>query len=314
MIVKVNQLLKEAGERHQAVLALDVFSMESILWAIEAAQREDYPIILMYYPGMIDSKMFVDISKRAAETATVPVGLIVDHGKDFPTLIDAMKNGLPSVMFDGSANSFEENIAQTKEIVRIARSVDAYLLCDEVYRHLTQKDVWSESVADLYEKGISVSSMSKVFSLAGLRLGWIATHDEAALAAFRSHRDYDLISCGMFDEAVAAIALGHKDKLIARNTGIVRTNLAILDDWVNSSEHFFYTKPQAGTTALVYYDFDIPSYDFCTRMYHETGAFVTPGDCFEQPRSMRIGYASDTGTLKAGLAAITEFAAKLEAK
>lgn len=144
--------------------------------------------------------------------------------------------------------------------------------------------------------------MSKVFSLAGLRLGWIATHDEAALAAFRSHRDYDLISCGMFDEAVAAIALSHKDKLIARNTGIVRTNLAILDDWVNSSEHFFYTKPQAGTTALVYYDFDIPSYDFCTRMYHETGAFVTPGDCFEQPRSMRIGYASDTETLKAGLA------------
>ena len=201
-----------------------------------------------------------------------------------------------------------------EEIVSIARDAGAYLLCDEVYRHLTQKDVWSESVADLYEKGISVSSMSKVFSLAGLRLGWIATHDEAALAAFRSHRDYDLISCGMFDEAVAAIALGHKDKLIARNTGIVRTNLAILDDWVNSSEHFFYTKPQAGTTALVYYDFDIPSYDFCTRMYHETGAFVTPGDCFEQPHSMRIGYASDTGTLKAGLAAITEFAAKLEAK
>lgn len=123
MIVKVNQLLKEAGERHQAVLALDVFSMESILWAIEAAQREEYPIILMYYPGMIDSKMFMDISKRAAETATVPVGLIVDHGKDFPTLIDAMKNGLPSVMFDGSANSFEENIAQTKEIVKIAHQL-----------------------------------------------------------------------------------------------------------------------------------------------------------------------------------------------
>lgn len=123
MIVKVNQLLKEAGERHQAVLALDVFSMESILWAIEAAQQEDYPIILMYYPGMIDSNMFMDISKRAAETATVPVGLIVDHGKDFPTLIDAMKNGLPSVMFDGSANSFEENIAQTKEIVKIAHQL-----------------------------------------------------------------------------------------------------------------------------------------------------------------------------------------------
>ena len=124
MLVKVNQLLKEAGERHQAVLALDVFSMESILWAIEAAEREDYPIILMYYPGMIDSKMFVDISKKAAAETKIQVGLIVDHGKDFSTLIDAMKNGMPSVMFDGSANSFEENITQTKEIVKIAHELD----------------------------------------------------------------------------------------------------------------------------------------------------------------------------------------------
>ncbi len=89
----------------------------------------------------------------------------------------------------------------------IARSVDAYILCDEVYRHLTQTDEWSPSIVDLYEKGISVSSMSKVFSLAGLRLGWIATRDEAALKSFLSYRDYNLISCGMFDDAVAA-ALG----------------------------------------------------------------------------------------------------------
>ena len=62
-----------------------------------------------------------------------------------------------------------------EQIISIARQVDAYILCDEVYRHLTQTDIWCDSIADLYEKGISVSSMSKVFSLAGLRLGWIAT-------------------------------------------------------------------------------------------------------------------------------------------
>ena len=72
-----------------------------------------------------------------------------------------------------------------------------------------------------------------------------------------------------------------------------------------------YVKPQAGTTALVYYDFDIPSYEFCKRMYHETGAFVTPGDCFEQPHSMRVGYACDVNTLRDGLAAVTKFAATL---
>ena len=198
-----------------------------------------------------------------------------------------------------------------EQIVEIARSVDAYILCDEVYRHLTQEDGWCESIADLYEKGISVSSMSKVFSLAGLRMGWIATHDKDALAAFLSHRDYDLISCGMFDDAAASLALRHSDKMIRRNQAIVRENLAILDAWVREHPHFYYTKPQAGTTALVYYDFDIPSYDFCKRMYHATGAFVTPGDCFEQPHSMRIGYACDQQTLKDGLAALAEFAETL---
>ena len=196
-------------------------------------------------------------------------------------------------------------------IVEIARGVGAYILCDEVYRHLTQEDEWCESIVDLYEKGISVSSMSKVFSLAGLRMGWIATHDEAARKAFLSHRDYNLISCGMFDDAIASIALRHSDVMLKRNQRIVRENLAILDDWIKENPHFFYTKPKAGTTALVYYDFDIPSYEFCKRMYHETGAFVTPGDCFEQPHSMRVGYACDVSTLRDGLAAVTKFAATL---
>lgn len=59
---------------------------------------------------------------------------------------------------------------------------------------------------DLYEKGISVSSMSKVFSLAGIRLGWIASRDPQVLERCLIHRDYDLISCGMLgQETVAAL-------------------------------------------------------------------------------------------------------------
>ena len=193
------------------------------------------------------------------------------------------------------------------EIVEIARGVGAYILCDEVYRHLTQEDVWCESIVDLYEKGISVSSMSKVFSLAGLRLGWIATHDMDLIKNFLSHRDYNLVSCGMFDEAVAGIALANSEKILERNCKIVRDNLAILDEWVEKEPHVHYTKPQAGTTALVYYDLDIPSYEFCKEMYDKTGAFVTPGDCFEQPHSMRIGYACETKELEEGLKAVSKF-------
>jgi len=196
-----------------------------------------------------------------------------------------------------------------REIVEIARSADAWILCDEVYRHLSQEDGWCPSIVDLYEKGISVSSMSKVFSLAGLRLGWIATHDMSVVKSCLSHRDYNLVSCGVFDEMLAAAALKHSDKLLERSRKIVRENLQILDDWVSSEPHVSYEKPKAGTTALVYYDLDIPSYEFCEEMYKKTGAFVTPGDCFEVPHSMRIGYAYGKQDLIDGLKAISEYIA-----
>lgn len=196
-----------------------------------------------------------------------------------------------------------------RKIVEIARSADAWILCDEVYRHLSQEDGWCPSIVDLYEKGISVSSMSKVFSLAGLRLGWIATHDMSVVKSCLSHRDYNLVSCGVFDEMLAAAALKHRDKLLERSRKIVRENLQILDDWVSSEPHVSYVKPKAGTTALVYYDLDIPSYEFCEEMYKKTGAFVTPGDCFEVPHSMRIGYAYGKQDLIDGLKAISEYIA-----
>ena len=194
-----------------------------------------------------------------------------------------------------------------REIVGIAGRAGAYLLCDEVYRHLTQRDVWSESVADLYEKGISVGSMSKVFSLAGLRLGWIATRDREAIRACMSHRDYDLISCGMIDERVAAVALGARDALLDRNRRIVRENLTALDAWIRGEPRLRYVKPEAGTTALIRYDHPLDSYAFCRRLLEETGAFVTPGDCFGEEKSIRIGYACGGRELREGLGAVSRF-------
>lgn len=197
--------------------------------------------------------------------------------------------------------------AMLTDIAEIAGRAGAWVLCDEVYRHLTQEDGWSESIADIYDKGISVSSISKVFSLAGLRLGWIACRDEEAVKTMLSYRDYNLISCGVLDEAAAALALRHSGKLLARSRGIIRNNLRLLDEWVRSEPHVSYVKPQAGTTALVYYDFDIPSYRFCEEMYRKTGAFVTPGECFGEQGCFRVGYACDTQTLKDGLAAVSRY-------
>ena len=199
-----------------------------------------------------------------------------------------------------------------RELVEIAGEAGAYLLCDEVYRHLSQEDGYCESVADLYEKGVSTGSMSKVFSLAGLRLGWIATHDAALRRSLLSHRDYNHISCGLFDEALAAVALSHGGAVLSRSRGIVRANLSLLGAFMRRHPRLSWVRPRAGTTALIAYDYAPDSVTFARRMLEETGAFVTPGDCFGVPKTFRVGYACDAGTLEAGLRAMDAFLARLE--
>lgn len=202
-----------------------------------------------------------------------------------------------------------------KEIADIAGTYGAYILCDEVYNGVSADGIRpASSIADLYEKGIATGSMSKAFSLAGLRLGWIATRNKAALSQFCLVRDYDIVSCSLFDEAAAALALRHREKILERNQRILENNLEILDNWVQGEKQADYIRPQAGTMALVYYHLDISSEDFCRRMYYETGAFAVPGDCFDEPHSFRVGYGHDPELLKTGLEAVSAFFRKLEAE
>ena len=198
-----------------------------------------------------------------------------------------------------------------QEIVSIARASSAYLFCDEVYAGVSAEGAACPSVVDLYEKGIATGSMSKAFSLAGLRLGWLATHDRAALAQFHRVRDYDLVSCGLFDEEIATLALSIEGKIRERNRKILAENLPVLDAWIQSEPRVSYVKPKAGTMALVYYKGDMPSRLFAHRMYYETGAFCVPGDCFDEPFSLRIGYGHDGETLRKGLHAVSEFLDKI---
>lgn len=196
-------------------------------------------------------------------------------------------------------------------IVEIAKEADAYILSDETYRGLTQVDIECPSVADLYEKGISVSSMSKVWSLAGLRLGWIATKNQEALEQCLLHRDHNTISCGMIDEELAAIALANKEKILARNQKIIRDNLKVLDDWVAKEPHISYVKPQAGTVTLLYYDFDCSSRELCLDLINNHGLLFTPGDCFEFEKCVRIGYGCSTEELVAGLNKFSDYLATI---
>ncbi|MCD8377600.1 MAG: aminotransferase class I/II-fold pyridoxal phosphate-dependent enzyme [Candidatus Gastranaerophilales bacterium] len=200
-----------------------------------------------------------------------------------------------------------------KEIARIAGENNSYVLCDEVYRGLEHDGKVSKSIAELYDKGISTGSMSKVFSLAGLRLGWIATPDGIAHEIMKQviiHREYNTISIGRIDDYLAAIALENKDKIIRRNLDIIRRGKQIVSNWIDKEHHFSWVEPKGGTCALLKYDFEYGSYDMCKKLSEETGVLFLPASALEMDGYLRIGYCGNTNMLKEGLEIFSDWAVK----
>lgn len=204
--------------------------------------------------------------------------------------------------------------AMLQRLADMAARVGAYVLCDEVYRGVDQTgDELTVSMADLYERGISTGSMSKAFSLAGLRLGWIVGPKDL-IHAVSIHRDYNTISVGMLDDHFASIALEHRDAILMRNRAIVRGNLSILDRWVAEEPAISYVKPKGGTVALLKYDFDLPSRDFCVRLLESEGVMFTPGSALDMEGTVRIGYANNRAVLEEGLPRVSRFLRTLNSK
>lgn len=208
------------------------------------------------------------------------------------------------------------NDSMLKEVVSVAEQCGTWILCDEVYRKLEHEEgLETASIFDLYEKGISTSSMSKVFSAAGIRIGWLAAA-EKFVEAVSERRDYTNISCGMLDEYLANIVLANRQKVLKRNTSIVRKNIKILADWVAGETRIDWVRPDSGTTAFLKFDYDIGSYDLCSELLETTGAFLTPGCTFgpEWDRWLRIGYASREEVLRQGLDQVSGYLRVLEGR
>jgi aspartate/methionine/tyrosine aminotransferase len=196
--------------------------------------------------------------------------------------------------------------ATLREIAGIAGRVGAYLLSDEIYRGLD--DDYMASAADVYDKAIVSSSMSKVFSMAGTRVGWLVVKDREAFDRLENRRSYDTICGGVFDELIAAMALEHADRILARARAIVRPSKAALDTWLQTRPRLHRPAESYATTAFLTYDYDLPSTRLCTEAFERKGVLLCHGDCFEMPGTFRLGYGfGRTEHFVEGLRALGEY-------
>jgi len=230
---------------------------------------------------------------------------------DLDRLADLVANGAKAVTLSNPNNPTGAVIDESglRRLVEICDRAGAWLVCDEVYRGMNQQEpAATPSVADLYERGIATGSMSKAFSLAGLRLGWIVGPADF-MRRVTVHRDYNTISVGMVDDLLATIALEHADVLLERSRAITRGNLATLIDFVSRTPRLSFVAPRGGTTALLDIGSEITSRDFCVRLIEQTGVMLTPGSALDVEGYVRIGFANNPSLLAEGLAILGEFLA-----
>ena len=180
------------------------------------------------------------------------------------------------------------------ELVTLADDAGARLLVDEVYRGL-ELDAADRlpAGADASGRAVSLGVMSKAYALAGLRIGWLATHDRELLARAAAFKDYTTICSSAPSEILSIMALRARDQVLARSRRIVAGNIERVDgffeDW---ADRFSWVRPRAGSIGFP--RLTVPGVtidDWAADLVEAEGVLLLPASQFGHPGNhFRLGF------------------------
>jgi len=172
--------------------------------------------------------------------------------------------------------------ADFDELNRFARENNLLLFSDEVYRE-SEYDPATRLPAgcDYGDHAVSLGVTSKTYGLAGLRIGWIATHNRTVYERMAALKDYTTICNSAPSEFLAELAMRHRQRLAARNLDIIQRNLSVVDDFfTHHADLFSWVHPRAGSMGfpkLLKGDID----EFCDSLVTEAGVLLLPGSMYD---------------------------------
>lgn len=151
MLVNLNDVLIKAQKEHYGVGLFNTTDTDMLEAVISAAEELNSPVVIGTAEVLLpygELKLIAPSVLAAAKRAKVPVVMHYDHGLTFDRCMEALSLGFSSVMFDGSAGEYDENIKQTQEIVKIAHSLGASV--EGEIGHVGQADAGDNLLTDMY--------------------------------------------------------------------------------------------------------------------------------------------------------------------
>jgi aspartate/methionine/tyrosine aminotransferase len=184
--------------------------------------------------------------------------------------------------------------------MQLAGRYGIYVFCDEVYRELEHDSATRlPAGCELYERAVSLGSMSKTYGLAGLRLGWLVSRDPKILQLCTQLKYYTTICSSAPSEYLTDLAIRHREKIIGHNLQFVLHNLKLLSTFLaRRSDLFSWTPPNAGPIGFVRYQPAQPAKSnlptdvqtFCETLVQQSGVLLLPGSVYDQPHHIRFGF------------------------
>ena len=237
----------------------------------------------------------------------IPFHLQEDAGwrPDLDQLESALEAGAGFILITNPNNPTGVALTSTEmdDIVTLADRHGAWILSDEVYRGA---EVGSDPVPTFwgrYDRVLVTNSLSKAYALPGVRLGWVVGPDDVVERLW-ARSDYTTIAPPSVSDALATIALSPdvRPKILERTRAIIRRNLVLLTDWVESHNgQFSFTPPDAGAISMVRYNADIGSKELADRLRVENSLLIVPGVHFGIESTMRLGFGPPEEELQRGL-------------
>ena len=195
------------------------------------------------------------------------------------------------VNFPHNPTGYIPPLTVVSAVVELARERQIFIFSDEMYRLLEHhhedasggEDIVAiPSFCDVYERAISLSGMSKSYGLPGLRIGWVATRTPQIVEKILKLKDYTTICNSGPSEILALIGLRNRDRLVARNLSIIRTNIDLVKELcARHPRSLAWVSPSGGSTAFVRWKSEITDLDhFCEKSVTEEGLMIVPGSKF----------------------------------
>ncbi len=199
------------------------------------------------------------------------------------------------------------------KICRAAQKYGAWILSDEIYRGAEFDGNLSPTFWGKYERVCVSGGLSKAYGLPGLRLGWIVGPANLVNQLW-GDKDYTTICPNPLSDRLAQLALQpeNRETILQRSRKIIRSNFAILKNWLESYQRIFtYIPPVAGAIALVNQSLPLSSVDFAEKLRIQKSVLIVPGEQFHLQNCLRFGFGSPATYLKSALARVGEFISTL---